>query len=101
MTTDKVKKALVPLNRGAVAAMLPDVLTSEKSGTVNGSRDLMLVARERHDIGRPHDWGYPVRAMCKPEFLYVRNCESRQRYDLLLLSLAQDFHTTTTSPSRI
>ena len=25
-------------------------------------RDVMLVGKERHDIGRPNDWGYPVRA---------------------------------------
>ena len=35
----------------------------------------MLVAKERHDLGRPNDWGYPVRAIRTPEFLYVRNYE--------------------------
>lgn len=33
----------------------------------------MVVAKERHDIGRPNDWGYPVRAIRTPEFLYVVN----------------------------
>jgi hypothetical protein len=33
----------------------------------------MIVAKERHDIGRPNDWGYPVRAIRTTEFLYVLN----------------------------
>jgi hypothetical protein len=35
----------------------------------------MLIGKERHDLGRPHDWGYPVRAIRTKEFLYVRNYE--------------------------
>jgi hypothetical protein len=35
----------------------------------------MLIAKERHDLGRPNDWGYPVRAIRTPEYLYVRNYE--------------------------
>ncbi len=35
----------------------------------------MYIAKERHDIGRPNDWGYPVRAVRTREFLYVRNYE--------------------------
>jgi N-sulfoglucosamine sulfohydrolase len=52
---------------------LMDILRSEKSGWINASRNVMLVGKERHDLGRPHDWGYPVRAIRTPEFLYVRN----------------------------
>lgn len=52
-----------------------DVLKSDKAGVVDASRNLMLVGKERHDLGRPHDWGYPVRAIRTPEFLYVRNYE--------------------------
>ena len=33
----------------------------------------MLVGKERHDIGRPNDWGYPVRAIRTTEYLYVHN----------------------------
>lgn len=50
-----------------------DVLKSGKSGVVDTSRDVMLMAKERHDLGRPNDWGYPVRAIRTKEFLYVRN----------------------------
>ncbi len=52
-----------------------DVLRSGKSGTVDVSRDAVIVAKERHDIGRPNDAGYPVRAIRTKEFLYVRNYE--------------------------
>lgn len=50
-----------------------DVLKSTKSGIVDATRDVMLIGKERHDLGRPHDWGYPVRAIRTHEFLYVRN----------------------------
>jgi hypothetical protein len=33
----------------------------------------MLVGKERHDIGRPNDAGYPVRAIRTPDYLYIRN----------------------------
>lgn len=52
-----------------------DVLTSTKAGVVDPSRNLMLIGKERHDIGRPNDWGYPVRAIRTPEYLYIRNYE--------------------------
>ena len=35
----------------------------------------MLVGKERHDLGRPNDEGYPVRAIRTPEWLYIRNYE--------------------------
>jgi len=52
-----------------------DVLQSRKSGVVDASRNLMLIGKERHDLGRPHDWGYPARAIRTKEFLYIRNYE--------------------------
>ncbi len=52
-----------------------DVLRGGKAGQVDPTRDRMVVGKERHDIGRPHDWGYPVRAIRTPEYLYVRNYE--------------------------
>ena len=51
------------------------ILESGNSGVVDASRDFALVAKERHDLGRPNDWGYPVRAIRTREFLYVRNYE--------------------------
>jgi arylsulfatase A-like enzyme len=51
---------------------LTNILKSEQSGWVE-RRDVMLVGKERHDLGRPYDWGYPVRAIRTPEFLYIHN----------------------------
>jgi arylsulfatase A-like enzyme len=52
---------------------LVPLLRSEKSGQIEAARNAIIVAKERHDIGRPNDWGYPVRAIRTREFLYVRN----------------------------
>jgi len=51
---------------------LVNILRSEKSGWIE-DRDVMLAGKERHDIGRPNDLGYPVRALRTREFLYVHN----------------------------
>ena len=55
-------------------SLLP-VLLSKQSGHVDASRNVMLIGKERHDIGRPNDAGYPVRAIRTPEFIYIRNFE--------------------------
>ncbi len=54
---------------------LTDILFAEKGGRVNPSRDHVIVGRERNDIGRPHDEGYPVRGIVKDETLYLHNFE--------------------------
>jgi N-sulfoglucosamine sulfohydrolase len=51
---------------------LVSLLRSDKSGWVE-NRDEMLIGKERHDIGRPNDMGYPVRALRTRDFLYVHN----------------------------
>ena len=55
-------------------SLLP-VLLSKQSGHVDTTRSVMLIGKERHDIGRPNDAGYPVRAIRTPEFIYIRNFE--------------------------
>jgi arylsulfatase A-like enzyme len=50
-----------------------DVLASDASGRIDETRNRMLIGKERHDVGRPFDWGYPVRAIRTPEYLYVHN----------------------------
>ena len=54
---------------------LIDILTSDRSGSVTAGRDHVLVGKERHDVGRPHDQGYPVRGIVTDEWLYVVNFE--------------------------
>ena len=51
------------------------IFVSGASGQVDPSRDHVLVGKERHDIGRPHDWGYPIRGIFKNDMLYIRNFE--------------------------
>ena len=58
-----------------VGLSLTDILNSDVGGQVNPERDHVLLGKERHDIGRPYDWGYPIRGIIRGEFLYVRNFE--------------------------
>ena len=52
-----------------------DVLTSDGNGQIDPKRNRMVIGKERHDIGRPHDQGYPARAIRTPDYLYIRNYE--------------------------
>jgi len=51
---------------------LATLLRSPQSGWIE-NRSEMLVGKERHDLGRPNDQGYPVRALQTKDFLYVHN----------------------------
>lgn len=42
---------------------------------VDATRDRIVLGRERHDVGRENDAGYPVRCIRTDEWLYVRNFE--------------------------
>jgi hypothetical protein len=37
-----------------------------------------LLGRERNDVGRPHDQGYPIRGIVKNEMLYLHNFETNR-----------------------
>ena len=52
-----------------------DLLESKTSGQVDPTRNRIVVGKERHDLGRPNDQGYPVRAIRTPDYLYIRNYE--------------------------
>ncbi len=54
---------------------LTDIFDSEKAGQVNPERDHVLIGKERHDVGRPRDQGYPIRGIVKNGMLYLRNFE--------------------------
>lgn len=58
-----------------VGRSLTDLLFSDRGGQVNPERDFVLLGKERHDVGRPYDWGYPVRGIVKDDMLYLRNFE--------------------------
>ena len=52
---------------------LTEIFYSDQDGQVIAERDFVLVGKERHDLGRPGDQGYPVRGIIKDELLYIRN----------------------------
>lgn len=55
-------------------SLLP-IFKSAKAGQVEASRDHVLLGRERNDVGRPNDVGYPVRGIVKGDYYYIRNYE--------------------------
>ncbi len=62
----------LPVHPQMTGRSLVGLLRSDRSGWIE-NRDVMLAGKERHDIGRPNDWGYPVRAIRTREYLYVHN----------------------------
>jgi arylsulfatase A-like enzyme len=52
---------------------LTDIFNSPKSGQVNPERTYVLIGRERQDVGRPHDAGYPVRGLVTATALHLQN----------------------------
>jgi len=38
-------------------------------------RKHILIGKERHDIGRPNDVGYPIKGIVKGDYMYVKNYE--------------------------
>jgi len=54
---------------------LTDIFSSDQGGQVNPGRDHVLIGQERHDVGRPHDWGYPIRGIIQGGMLYLQNLE--------------------------
>jgi arylsulfatase A-like enzyme len=59
----------------AAGRSLTDIFRSEKSGRAVPARNHVLLGQERHDIGRPHDWGYPIRSIVTDGWIYLRNFE--------------------------
>ena len=64
------KSGLLP----ASGRSLFDVFKSDGAQPLPG-RDFTLIGRERNDLGRPHDEGYPVRGIAKAGMLYLENAE--------------------------
>jgi len=51
------------------------ILSSDRTGRIEAWRDFVLVGKERTDVGRPYDWGYPIRGILRDDFLFLRNYE--------------------------
>jgi N-sulfoglucosamine sulfohydrolase len=58
-----------------VGRSLTDVLFSAKTGRISPRRNHVLIGKERHDVGRPKDVGYPIRGISRNDLLYLRNYE--------------------------
>lgn len=69
-------KKISPIMQPISGQSLFDIFRSPKSGQVNPARDHVLLGKERHDIGRPHGWGYPIRGILKDDRLYLHNFET-------------------------
>jgi N-sulfoglucosamine sulfohydrolase len=52
---------------------LMSVLSSDRQGIVDPSRDMVFSGRERHSSSRPQNLGYPCRALRTHDYLYIRN----------------------------
>lgn len=51
------------------------IFKSRRDGFVDPERNHVLIGKERTDVGRPHDWGYPIRGIVTRQFLYLKNYE--------------------------
>jgi len=57
---------------------LTEIFKSEQSGRVIPQRDRVLLSKERNDVGRPNDEGYPIRGIVKDGMLYLHNFETNR-----------------------
>lgn len=58
-------------------SLLP-ILQSEKEGRVEIERDYVIVGRERNDVGRPNDAGYPMRGIISNGLISLHNFEPQR-----------------------
>ncbi len=59
----------------AAGRSLLKYFATDRAGRIDPDRDYVLIGKERHDVGRPHDWGYPIRGIVTRDYLYLRNYE--------------------------
>jgi arylsulfatase A-like enzyme len=52
---------------------LVNIFKSKLSKNIEANRNHVLIGKERHDVGRPNDEGYPIRGIVKDEFIYLKN----------------------------
>lgn len=54
---------------------LTEVFRSPEAGRLGPARDHVLLGRERTDVGRPGDAGYPIRGILRDDLLFLTNFE--------------------------
>jgi arylsulfatase A-like enzyme len=57
---------------------LTSLFSSSKSGWIEPGRDYVLIGKERHDVGRPSNQGYPIRGIVTRDYLYIKNYETKR-----------------------
>ena len=67
-----------PIMQSVSGRSLFDIFQSEIRGQVDPGRNRVIVGKERHDVGRPNDWGYPIRGILTREWLYLHNFETER-----------------------
>ncbi len=68
-----LEAANVPVPEEMAGSSLFDIFRAKGSGRVTADRTRAYMGRERHDLGREDDLGYPVRCIRTPKHLYCRN----------------------------
>ncbi len=54
---------------------LTPIFNVSNENRVKTFREFVVFGKERHDVGRPGDQGYPIRGIVLGDFLYVKNFE--------------------------
>lgn len=62
-----------PIMQSISGRSLMPVFKTSDTDKLKPHRDHILVGKERHDIGRPNNWGYPIRGLLKGDLLYLHN----------------------------
>ncbi|MBD3674851.1 MAG: sulfatase [Planctomycetaceae bacterium] len=52
------------------------IFESGIDGRTNLTWDHVLIGKERHDVGRPDDGGYPIRGIIQEQMIYLHNYEA-------------------------
>ena len=52
-----------------------DILKNRKTDV---DREFVMIGKERHDVGRPDDQGYPIRGLIRGDYLYLKNFETNR-----------------------
>ncbi|MCA9192892.1 MAG: sulfatase [Planctomycetales bacterium] len=69
---------IAPIDSGMqpiTGTSLREIMDSEQAGQVVATRDHVLIGKERTDVGRPHDQGYPIRGLLTATHLFLKNYE--------------------------
>ncbi len=60
----------------ATGRSLRGIFSAPIPGLRDPGRDHVLIGKERNDVGRPNDGGYPIRGIIRDDRLYLHNFES-------------------------